>query len=420
MHYPAIASQRPRPQTAPSTAKPLVIAVEATRLAAEVRGIGRYVRALLPSMLAVRPGSRILLFVKPRDVTAVAATLAEDRALCHAVEVRPIGELRDATADVFWYPWNIISTTPRHGSVVATMHDVAPLALPDPRLRKWRKNWRWRKRYRDTAARASLLVVDSQFTAEEVHRTLGVPHELMRVVPLAADDSTAPPALGDAAVLERLKIARPFVLTVGAGDRRKNIALVERAMARVVERIPDVTLVLAGPRTHAQYAEAPPAAWSRTVGFITDDDLCALYRSASCLVMPSRYEGFGLPVLEAMGFGLPVVCANASSLPEVGGNAAAWVEPDDDEALAGILTRVLTDPGVAEEMRVAGLRHASNFSWEATARMTLAAFDEAIALVDRHHGPSWLARVRASLPARVALRVSRLGRAPASRALEIR
>jgi alpha-1,3-rhamnosyl/mannosyltransferase len=210
------------------------------------------------------------------------------------------------------------------------------------------------------------------------------------------------------------------VLTVGAGDRRKNIALVERAMARVTEQFPDVTLVLAGPRTHAQYAEAPPAAWSRTVGFITDDELCALYRSASCLVMPSKYEGFGLPVLEAMGFGLPVICANASSLPEVGGTAAEWVEPDDDVALASIVSKVLSDPARAAEMRAAGLRHASSFSWEATARMTLAAFDEAIALVDRHEGPSWLARVQASLPVRMARRLTRLGRADGGRPLGIR
>ncbi len=101
-----------------------------------MRGIGRYVRALLPQMLAVRPGSRIILFVKPRDVAPLAAGYAKDLALAASVEVRPIATLRAARADVFWYPWNVVSVLPRHGAVVATMHDVAPLALPDPRLRK--------------------------------------------------------------------------------------------------------------------------------------------------------------------------------------------------------------------------------------------------------------------------------------------
>jgi len=368
-----------------SVAPSLVIAVEATRLAREVRGIGRYVRALLPRLLQQRPGSRIILFAKRRDVAALTAEYAAVPAMAGTIEVRPIGELRHTAADVFWYAWNVASPTPRHGAVVVTMHDVAPLVLPDPRLLKWRKNWRWRWRYHAAAARATLLVVVSNFTAAEVHRTLGVPFGRMRVVLLAADDLFPPPASGDAAVLAALGVTTPYILSVGAGDRRKNLALLERAMARVLPTVPELSLVMVGPRTPAQGAAARARPWARTLGFVSEEALVALYRSASCLVMPSRYEGFGLPVLEAMQLGTPVICARTSSLPEVGGDAVLWVDPDDDAQLAQCLRDVLLDPGVHEQLRLAGLARAARFTWDDTARQTLAAFDEAVAARAAQH-----------------------------------
>jgi glycosyltransferase involved in cell wall biosynthesis len=359
-------------------AAPLLIAVEATRLAREVRGIGRYVRALLPRFLEQRPGTRIILYVKPRHVAQLAAEYAARPEMNGLIDVRPVGEMRRSRADVFWYPWNVASPTPRRGAVVVTIHDVAPLVLPDPRFWKFRKNWRWRRRYRVTAERATLLVVDSRFTASEVTRELGVAHSRMRVVHLAADDATMPDESGDDALLAELGVRRPFVLTVGAGDRRKNIALVERAMPRVLPVVPELSLVLAGPRTDPKGTSATQAPWVRTLGFVSDDALVALYRTASCLVMPSRYEGFGLPVIEAMQLGTPVICARTSSLPEVGGGAVLWVDPDDDAQLAAAIASVLCNARVSADLRAAGLQRAAHFTWNETASRTLAAFDEAI------------------------------------------
>jgi glycosyltransferase involved in cell wall biosynthesis len=150
-------------------------------------------------------------------------------------------------------------------------------------------------------------------------------------------------------------------------------------MQRVVDEHPNATLVLAGPRED----KTPPgieAPWRQTLGFVSEDDLVTLYRTAEALVMPSTYEGFGLPVLEAMSFGTPVICARASSLPEVGGDAAAWVNPDDDRQVARAISRLIADPGVKASMRAASLAQAARFSWEETARQTLAAFDDAIAV----------------------------------------
>jgi glycosyltransferase involved in cell wall biosynthesis len=372
--------------SASAASRAMVVAVEATRLAREVRGIGRYVRAMLPRLLAQRPGLRLVLFVRrQREFAELSALFAESPLLRDNVSLRPIREMQSSQADVFWYPWNIASPVPARGAVVVTMHDVAPLAIPDPRLLAWRKNLRWRMRYRATVRRATLIVADSSFTADEIGRVLGVPRERMRVVLLAADDFTAPSPSHDATALDRLGVHAPFVLAVGASDRRKNLALLERAMELVVATHPDATLVLAGPRRKSK-SSAPPAAWKRAVGFVSDDDLVALYRGASALVMPSSYEGFGLPVLEAMQLGTPVICVRASSLPEVAGDAAAWVEADDDAQLAAAISQVLSDDRVSRTMRAASLEQAARFTWDQTARQTLAAFDEALALASPSQG----------------------------------
>lgn len=369
---------------ADAQAEALVVAVEATRFLREVRGIGRYVRALLPRLVALRPGLRLVLFVKrARDVEPVQLLLAEMPAMRGRIEVRPVRGMSRFRADVFWYPWNTASPTPATGAVVATMHDIVPIAHPDPRWRGWQKNLRWRRRYGATAARATLIIADSQFTADEIHRMLAVPYERMRVVLLAADDFAIPPTADDVAALEKLGVRAPYVLAVGAADRRKNLALLERAMPMVVAKHPNLALVLAGPRRDDQ-PDAPPAPWRKTLGFVTENELAALYRGASVLVMPSTYEGFGLPVLEAMRLGTPVISARSSSLPEVGGDAALWVDAADDADLARKIDLVVSDPRVGAKLRAASLARAACFSWDATARQTVAAFDEAFALAARH------------------------------------
>jgi alpha-1,3-rhamnosyl/mannosyltransferase len=326
----------------------------------------------------MRPGLRLALFVKrQRDVEALTPVFAAIPALRDHVTIHPVREMLKSGADVFWYPWNVASPIPSRGAVVVTMHDVVPIAHPDPRWTGWQKNLRWRRRYSASAKRATLIVADSQFTADEVHRLLGVPYDRMRVVLLAADDFTVPPAAGDAAALERLGVKQPFVLAVGAADRRKNLELLERAMPHVLAARPDATLVLAGPRRDPQ-APVPEASWRQTLGFVSEEELVALYRRASTLVMPSTYEGFGLPVLEAMRLGTPVICTSASSLPEVAGDAAALIDPDDDVALAKIIIRVMSDDRLSASMRAASLAQAARFSWDETARHTINAFEEAI------------------------------------------
>jgi alpha-1,3-rhamnosyl/mannosyltransferase len=357
----------------------LVVAVEASRLAREVRGIGREVWALLPRLLRQRPSLRLVLCgVRRADEGGIRRRLAALGAPVDRVAFHPSRALGRVHADLCWFPWNVSAGAPRRGPVVVTMNDVAPVALPDPRRRKFLKNLRWRRRFRATARRATLLLAISEFTRDEIERVLGVPRERIRVTLLAADDLPIPPASRDAEALARLGVRAPYLLVVGAADRRKNIAVLERAMARLLVRHPEATLVFAGPRRGTP--SQPEPGWRRTLGFVSDDDLVSLYRGARALLAPSSYEGFGLPVLEAMRLGTPVICARASSLPEVAGDAAAYVAPGDDAAFAELAAEVLEDDALHARMRAAGLARGACFSWERTAHATLEAFDEALSL----------------------------------------
>jgi glycosyltransferase involved in cell wall biosynthesis len=359
------------------TSQPMLIAVEATRLQREVRGIGRYVRAILPRLVSQRPGLKLMLFAKTRGgVTTLAESISRDPQLAGSVSVRHVREMARTPADVHWFPWNVIGPVPHHGASVVTVHDIAPVAMPDPRWLAWRKNLRWRLRFRRSARTATLLLADSAFTAAEIQRVLGVSADRIRIALLAADDFAAPAASDDAGALQRLGVRTPYVLAVGAAEKRKNHALLERAMRSVVAAHAGTTLVLAGPRRRAAAATAD-SAWMQTLGFVSDAELATLYRNAEALVMPSTYEGFGLPVLEAMQLGTPVICARASSLPEVAGDAALWVKPDDHAELAAAISSVLDDRSLRAALSAGSLRRARTFSWDDTARHTLNAFDEA-------------------------------------------
>lgn len=364
--------------SATSTAgAPVTVAVECSRLSHDVRGIGRYVRALLPRLLAQRPELRLIPFARRRsEVEALRATLANLGIAGERVTPRLFAELRTGDADLYWYPWNVARPLPRSEPVVATIHDAAPLAFPDPRWTKWRQNRRWRRLYEATVERAAVIITDAKFTAGELDRLLDVSPDCIHVVPLAADDVRIPPPERDAEALARLGVRRPYVLAVSARDRRKNLALLDRAMPHVAELLPDARLVTVGPQRLDRGARRPQ--WLQSLGFVDNDDLVSLYRGARALVVPSLYEGFGLPVLEAMQVGTPVICARTSSLPGVGGSAARYVSPTDEGQLALAIADLLTDDDAYHTARRAGPEQAGRFSWDETTRLTLAAFDAAL------------------------------------------
>jgi glycosyltransferase involved in cell wall biosynthesis len=176
------------------------------------------------------------------------------------------------------------------------------------------------------------------------------------------------------------------VLAVGTLEKRKNLELLVRAFARLKRAHPTLShrLVLCGSKWvghESVFATIAAEAIGDAVVYLGHAErLDVLYNGASVFVFPSKYEGFGLPPLEAMACGVPVIVSNATSLPEVVGDAALLFEPDSVDGLAEAIGRVLYDPALAAELKLAGVRRAAQFTWEATAVATRKAFDRALGL----------------------------------------
>jgi glycosyltransferase involved in cell wall biosynthesis len=205
--------------------------------------------------------------------------------------------------------------------------------------------------------------------------------DLVRLFPHAAPKATTIPLAADAAFGAPVarpghpSLDRPYVLAVGTLEPRKNLERLVAAWASLAEAVRgEHVLALVGPRgwDDAPILRAAQDAGARLLGRVSEEELRALYAGASAFAYPSLYEGFGLPVLEAMATGVPVITSSTSSLPEVAGDAALLVDPHDAGAIAGALTRVLTDQALAADLRARGPERARAFSWERTARETLA------------------------------------------------
>jgi glycosyltransferase involved in cell wall biosynthesis len=356
------------------------VGVEASRLLREKRGIGRYVRNLLLGLPRLRPELRFTLYVRrQRDIEPLRAQVAgQSPDLAARCTFATLAELPRSDADIVWYPWNWIRPTARRATMVATIQDLAPMLQFDHRWWKVMKRFKTRRRYQGTVDHATLVLTISTFTASEVKRLLTVDPAKLRVTLLAADDLRV--AAGESSeTLERLGIDGPFFLTVGAHDARKNLQVLYRAMALLHARGETAPLVQCGPGVETSN-DGKSAPWMRAAGYVSDAELATLYQRATALVFPSRYEGFGLPVSEAMMSGGCVICASESSLPEVGGDAALFFPWDDAEALATQMSRLLHEPGLRERHAAMGPAQASKFSWERCARETLAVFDEAMGM----------------------------------------
>ena len=270
---------------------------------------------------------------------------------------------------------------------VVTVHDLIPLILPaygeslGVRI--------YMRLVSAAARRATLVLTDSQASARDIRGLLRLPDERLRVIPLAADARYRPLSPEDTApILRRLGVPERYLLYLGGFDQRKNVSGLLRAYARVKPGLGDVRLVIAGrlPERDTAFAPDPRAAADALglgdaasfCGWVDEADKPALYAGALAFVFPSQYEGFGLPVLEAISCGTPAIVGRGSSLEEVAGPGGFAVDADDTEALAGAMVRLVEDEAERARRSQAGLEHALRFSWERTAAETLRAYRDAV------------------------------------------
>ena len=270
------------------------------------------------------------------------------------------------------------------------LHDLIPLAMPQDYLQDGIRN-KWYREKLEHLKRADLALAVSEFTKEEASRLLGMRSDRMAVIGAAADGVFKRLDLAEheqIRIRERMGISKPFVLSVvSENDRRKNIVGLFRAFAMLPQDIKHrFQLVVSGSATKAEkdaiLHQAREAGLSDgdvvLTGYVTDDDLAALYNLCSLSVFPSLYEGFGLPVIEAMACGAPAICSSTTSLPEVMSCDEALFDPASPSAIAAKMTEVLTDDAFADRLVGNGRRQVSRFSWDRSAKLTLAAFEDAL------------------------------------------
>jgi alpha-1,3-rhamnosyl/mannosyltransferase len=262
---------------------------------------------------------------------------------------------------------------------VVTIHDLTPLRVPEVMpsiVRRTAYRW-WNAR---ATSVAGLILANSQATATDIHSYFPHAKARVRVVLHAADDFTD----GTVAPLPAdLTEGGAYLLSMGSTKPHKDLPTLLRAFAQINVRHPDLRLLLVG-RDAPGYAssvlgDTPAARRVRFTGHVDDSTLRALYAGAEAFVFPSRYEGFGLPPLEAMASGTPVVCSDAASLPEVVGEAALLFPAGDVTAAAGAILRLLGDDELRASLVRAGRERAALFTWKRTADQTVAAYRDLLA-----------------------------------------
>lgn len=375
---------------------PLHFVIDARRI--RDFGIGTYIRSLVHALSTIDRTNRYTLVSGPADIGTLAGlpanfkaaiyTRTDEDALDHVA--LPI-YLRGLRPDLVHIPLNRVPLLMIRPYVV-TIHDMANLMFEEERSRFWMQMRRYR--FHRGLERASRIIAVSEATKRDVANHMNVPLDRIKRVYNAPDPGflvrNSPPGSDEQLrIMERYQINYPFLLYAGNIRRHKNVPRLVEAFAVVREQLAshpvykELRLVIIGD-TISQYPAVRQTVIKsrvehvvRFLGFVPFETLRCFYEFAAAFVFPSRYEGFGLPPLEAMACGTPVVTSNVSSLPEVVGDAAVLVNPENVFDIARGIRDVLLDDDLRAELIRRGREQAARFSWERTAREVLDIYQEA-------------------------------------------
>lgn len=368
------------------------VGINAVFLQPRFGGLETQTRAIVPRLLRLAPGVRFSVFVNPAgrdlleaeawasEVTLVTHPLLGRRGLRAASELTILGELAPRRGVDTLY--NVALTAPLRTRAVnvVVLADITWIVAPDPSVGATMRLWR--TVVPPVARRADRVIAISNDGARDIVEHLRVDRSRIDVVypghdpgeiatPTPQDELRARFGLGEATV----------VLSVSQKRPHKNLMRLISSLGAVRERVPDAVLVLPGnPTEHEDELRAHAAALGLAdavvfLGYVSDADLEGLYATASCFVIASINEGFGLPILDAQRRRVPVACSNASALPEAAGGGARYFDPYDVDAMARAVADVLTDGALAARLVIAGLEHQAAFTWERCAEQTLESFE---------------------------------------------
>jgi glycosyltransferase involved in cell wall biosynthesis len=263
---------------------------------------------------------------------------------------------------------------------VVMIHDLSFEHIPETfKRRSWMQ---LRLTVRRTARSASHILTDSEYSRQDILRTYRLPPERVTTTPLAASSRFKP--VHDRGVLDKYGISGDYILAVGSIQPRKNIARLIRGYTRMLSQHSDNAprLVIVGKRAWLFEDTIRAAAISSAndkilfTGYVPERELAALYTGALCFAYPSYFEGFGIPLLEAMRCGTPTITSDRTCFPEVVGDASLIIDPFDEESIAAGLWRMISDVALREQLRSRGFVQSSLFDWRKTARLTLDVYEE--------------------------------------------
>jgi glycosyltransferase involved in cell wall biosynthesis len=374
--------------------KRLVVGLDARPLARKPTGVGRYVLNLARALSRLDGAPDVRLYL-PEQGIAIGAPGAREEILSTPAPLRAFDNAFTWTharlpLHLARHPVDLL-----HGTfytlpalcpcpAVVTIHDITFDLHPEwftPRARLAFSGFA-----ASSARKARHVITVSERSRRDICARYRISPQRVTAIPLAPDPDLARVQDPDriASVLRRHGVTGRYLLHVGAITPRRNIPRLLEAFARVRAGAGDLALVLAGPVEEPAEPLEPALARLglegavRRLGYVPPDDLPALYSGALAVVYPSLYEGFGLPVVEAMACGVPVLAASTSCFPEVAGDAALLVDPEDTAALEAGLRAIAGDAGLRERLASAGRARAARFTWEATARATLEVYRQAV------------------------------------------
>lgn len=350
---------------------------------AQWSGIGRYTRGLVRGLDATGDVELTLLTARdddpllPESGDRVTVVRASASPLSFAGMREFSSAIRAARPDVAHCP-HIPTPLSSDVPLVVTVHDLIPLlvrgVMPSPVRRRV-----FRFLVGRAVRRARCVIVPSHSTARDLERMFPDGADRIAVIPEAADELLA--VSPEPVAPEVIEPGTPYLFSMGNTRPHKDLPTLLAAFHLLAPAHPELRLLLAG-EGPAGYLDAWLSGEARSrvrfTGPVTDGQLRTLYEHAAVFAFPSRYEGFGLPPLEAMALGTPVVIADAASLPEVTGDAALTFEPGEPGRLAECIARVLDDPAERERLVAAGRERAAGFTWESTAKQTLEAYRKAV------------------------------------------
>jgi glycosyltransferase involved in cell wall biosynthesis len=349
-------------------------------------GIGTYIQHLLNQLGRLATSHSFLVYAFPNDVDKIRVgdSMRVVPVSYGKYSFKEIGLLgfkaRREGVDVFHAPHYTLPIGLRGHSVV-TIHDLIHLRFPE--LFGFARSGVAHAMIRHAVSNAGAVIVDSAFVKQDLVELFRVEEKNINVVHLGVHDdffrSIAQEGVDD--FRRRFRLHQPMLLFVGNLKAHKGIQILFKAVQIVRQSIPAVQLVLAG----SALAQSPDivrliqqlniAQHVQGVDFLSPQDLLHAYRAADVFVLPSQYEGFGFPALEAMAAGTPTIVSNAGSLPEVVGRAAMIFETGNAEELADLITEVLSNSSLRSQLKYQGIEQARKFDWSETAQKTLRVYE---------------------------------------------